>query len=89
MATLSWRGCEVCGASDERALCEVQLSGGQRATLCGTHALMHLRLGRSAGSAAQLRSLIAERRRTERREEYDVLSAAFGGDRRAQERRRA
>jgi hypothetical protein len=94
MARLSDPSCCVCGASDARSLVAVTLVGGARATLCGSHALMHRRSSMGARSAADLRVLLTERRRrTERRSEGDALgdalSAAFAGDRREAGRRRS
>jgi hypothetical protein len=87
--------CCVCKASDARALVEVVLVGGARATLCGSHALMHRRSSMQARSAEDLRLQLSERRRrNERRAEGDALGdallAAFSGvdDRRAAGRRR-
>ncbi len=84
--------CCVCSASDARSLIEVVLVGGSRATLCGSHALMHRRSRMDARSPADLRTLLGDRRRrAERRTEGDELgeslSAAFAGERRAAGRR--
>jgi hypothetical protein len=88
--------CCVCGACDARALVEVVLVGGGRATLCGSHALMHRRSSMQARSADDLRVLLSERRRRrERRSEGDALGeslavafAGAAGERRAAGRRR-
>jgi len=85
----------VCGNSDARALEDVILEGGARATLCGSHALMHRRLptaGRAAQTVAELRELLANRRdRRDRRQDGDelgaALTAAFSGSRREGDRR--
>jgi hypothetical protein len=92
MMTLVGSSCCVCGASDARALEDIVLIGGSRATLCGSHALMHRRSPAQARSIAQLRQLVGERRgRSERRsygdELADALTAAFSGDQRVAERR--
>ena len=92
MMTVLGSSCCVCGASDARALEEIVLIGGSRATLCGSHALMHRRSPTQARSAAQLRQLLGDRRdRSERRSTGDelaaALSAAFSGDRRVADRR--
>jgi hypothetical protein len=86
--------CCVCGESDRRALVAVGLAGGSRATLCGSHALMYRRAAVRARSEVELRELLRERRgRRDRRHDGDelgaALTAAFHGDRRATERRRA
>ncbi|MGH7436842.1 MAG: hypothetical protein ACRENE_14305 [Polyangiaceae bacterium] len=85
--------CCVCGATDARALVEVSLVGGARATLCGSHALMHRRSPMDARSAADLKIRLSDRRRrSERRSDGDELgqslSEAFAGERRAAGRRR-
>jgi hypothetical protein len=86
--------CAVCGMNDARALVAVDLTGGERATLCGSHDLMHRRAGSPATSVAALRTLFANRRGTERRgtngdvdELAEALSAAFCRDRRSSARR--
>ena len=84
--------CCVCGAGDTRALVEVSLTGGARATLCGSHALMHSRARAAAHTVAELRTQLRDRRgRRDRREEGDALgdalTAAFNGDRRGPGRR--
>ncbi len=94
MMTVLGSSCSVCGASDARTLEDIVLIGGARATLCGSHALMHRRSPTQARSAAQLRQLLGNRRsRAERRssgdELADALSAAFSGDRRVADRRLA
>jgi hypothetical protein len=86
--------CCVCGDKDARALLEVALRGGARATLCGSHALMHRRSPVQASSVAELRALLRDRRgRRDRREGGDelgtALETAFRADRRGVERRRA
>lgn len=62
--------------------------------LCGSHALMHRRSGARSRSESELRSLVHERRtRRDRRQVGDelgaALTAAFRGERREHERRRA
>jgi hypothetical protein len=86
--------CCVCETSDERTLVEVELEGGGRATLCGSHAIMHGRSNQEARSADDLRDLLRDRRaRSERRHEGDelgtALTTAFNSDRRTADRRRA
>jgi hypothetical protein len=86
--------CCVCGAKDARALVPVILRGGARATLCGSHALMHRRSTVQASSELDLRRLLRDRRgRRDRRDDQDelgaALNAAFNGDRRGPDRRRA
>jgi hypothetical protein len=86
--------CAVCGARDARALVDVTLRGGARTTLCGSHALMHRRSSVQAASEAELRKLLRDRRgRRDRRESHDelgaALEAAFAGDKRGPDRRRA
>jgi hypothetical protein len=85
--------CCVCGAADARSLVQVTL-GGRRVTLCGSHALMYRRSPVQARSVPELRQLLSERRRRrERRHDGDALgaalSAAFAGERRSADRRRA
>ncbi|MGH7297410.1 MAG: hypothetical protein ACRELB_20910 [Polyangiaceae bacterium] len=94
MALAAGPSCCVCGASDARTLVEVVLPGGARSTLCGSHALMHRRSGSRASTETELRRLLRDRRgRRDRREDADelgaALNAAFNGDRRGPERRRA
>ncbi|HEY8039761.1 MAG TPA: hypothetical protein VIF15_08215 [Polyangiaceae bacterium] len=84
--------CCVCGQTDARALVEVSLRGGAKATLCGSHAVMHRRSTAQATSATELRALLRDRRgRRDRREEGDelgaALTAAFSGNRRGPDRR--
>jgi hypothetical protein len=84
--------CCVCGVTDARALVDAPLGDGTRATLCGTHALMHGRSAAKAKSEAELYSLLRDRRsRRERRDEGDALGsalvAAFQAERRAADRR--
>jgi hypothetical protein len=96
------RPCCVCGLRDARALLDVELGGrpggrgaGARVVLCGSHDLAHKRLGAPATSDAELRALLADRRRDDRRdhgtEEIDELAAslasAFTRERRGAERR--
>jgi hypothetical protein len=87
--------CCVCQASDKRTLVEVLLVGGARATLCGSHAIMHRRSTVQARSARELREVLGDkRRRAERRDDSGdelgaALTSAFAGERRAVERRRA
>lgn len=86
-------GCDVCGARDARLLVKVELANGGAATLCGSHALMLSRTGSTCSSAVELRSLLGERRFTERRakgegdELAEHLTAAFTRDRRGIDRR--
>jgi len=86
--------CAICGLGDARALVRVDLPGGAKATLCGSHDLMHRRAGAPATSLAELRGLFGDKRRTERRggkgeldELAETLSAAFCRDRRSIARR--
>lgn len=86
--------CSVCGARDARALVGVTLRGGARTTLCGSHALMHRRSPVQASTEVELRKLLRDRRgRRDRRDTHDelaaALEAAFNGDRRGNDRRRA
>lgn len=85
--------CCVCGVGDARALVDVVLVGGARATLCGSHALVHRRSKAQPRSESELRSLVNDRRgRRDRRGIGDELAAAlasaFSGERRRQNRRR-
>jgi hypothetical protein len=85
--------CAVCGLRDARGLLQIELACGARATLCGSHELMHRRDGRTAESEAELRARFAERRSTERRAEggadelAERLASAFTPERRVTERR--
>lgn len=84
--------CAVCGTRDARLLVMVELPGGAGATLCGSHALLHRRLGETARTVTELRAALGERRTTNRRsgegdELAERLIAAFTRDRRAAERR--
>ena len=86
--------CCVCGASDARALVEVELAGGARATLCGSHALIFRRLGGADRSEAELKASLRDRRgrRDRRQDGYELgaaLTAAFSGGRRGPERRKS
>lgn len=85
--------CVVCGTRDARLLVMLELRGGQAATLCGSHALMHSRSGQVSQNVAELRELLGERRDRSRRAEgegdelAERLTAAFTRDRRRTERR--
>ena len=87
--------CCVCGLRDARALLQVPLAGGAAVVLCGSHDLAHRRAGSPATSAAELASLLGDRRRDDRRgygfEEIDELAAslaaAFTSERRRVDRR--
>lgn len=86
--------CAVCGISDARALLAVELPGGSKVTLCGSHELMHRRAGAAARSIAELRGAFGDRRETNRRggkgeidELAERLTAAFTSDRRGRDRR--
>ncbi|HEY6458666.1 MAG TPA: hypothetical protein VIY73_00905 [Polyangiaceae bacterium] len=94
MTQAAGSSCCVCGATDARTLVDVVLRGGTRSTLCGSHAVMHRRSTIQATSELELRRLLRDRRgRRDRREENDelgaALNAAFNGDKRGPERRRA
>lgn len=86
-------GCAVCGAKDARLLVMVELPGGAAATLCGSHALMHGRLGEPCRTVTELRASLGERRSSDRRavgegdELAERLTAAFTRERRVHERR--
>jgi hypothetical protein len=87
--------CAVCGMADARGLTSVDLSGGMRVTLCGSHELMHRRDGGVASSLAELRAAFSNRRGPDRRgtsrgevdELAEKLSDAFRANRRASDRR--
>lgn len=89
------RSCCVCGAVDARTLVDVPLAGGARATLCGSHALMHGRSGPQATSLDELRQTLRDRRGTRDRRDTreagdelgEALSAAFRSERRGTDRR--
>lgn len=59
--------CAVCNCSDARALTTTRLVSGEAVTVCGTHAIMHQRVGFAAESRGELRSMLRERRETTRR----------------------
>ena len=82
--------CAVCRVKDTRMLAVVQLRGGEEATLCGSHALMHARSKADIRTEADLRDHFADRRSGTRRvasssgdELADKLNAAFRRERRA------
>ena len=83
----------MCGLRDARLLTKVALEAGADATLCGSHALLHDRSGRTAKTPAELRATLGERRSYDRRatgegdELAERLAAAFTRDRRGAERR--
>jgi len=84
--------CTVCGAKDARALVMVELSGGDAAILCGSHALMHDRNWARARNVEELRAALKDRRLSDRRESggdelAERLTAAFSRDRRGGDRR--
>ncbi len=86
--------CVVCGLRDARALSETRLSGGERAVVCGSHALIHERAKVRARTVPELRTMARERRdRTRRGHEGDelgaILAAAFTAERRKPRDRRA
>lgn len=87
--------CAVCGHADTRALTTTMLATGEMVPVCGNHALMHDRATRKAGSTKELMKLAGERRdRKDRRDgTADELGArliaAFSGDRRRTDERRA
>jgi hypothetical protein len=88
-------GCCVCEGIDKRTLVEVLLVSGERAMLCGSHALMHRRSKVQARSVLELRELLRDKRGgADRRGDHTdalgaALSAAFAGERRALDRRGA
>lgn len=87
--------CAVCGHADARALTTTMLSTGEMVPVCGNHALMHERGLRKAASVKELVKMSGDRRdRKDRRdgtadELGASLIAAFSGDRRKTEERRA
>ena len=85
--------CAICGLTDARALVAVDV-GGEKATLCGSHDLMHRRAAAPATSVTELRKMFGDKRGSERRggkgeidELAEALSAAFLRDRRSGARR--
>jgi hypothetical protein len=78
---------------DARLLVMVELRGGAAATLCGSHALLHSRLGEGATNVTELRATLRDRRATDRRgptggdELAESLTRAFTRERRGAERR--
>jgi hypothetical protein len=93
MKSVEQGACVVCGVSDARLLVSVELDGGQSATLCGSHALVHSRSGAASRTVSELRHALGERRTHERRatgegdELAERLTAAFTRERRGPERR--
>jgi hypothetical protein len=87
--------CAVCGHADARALTTTMLGTGEMAAVCGSHALMHERAPRRASSVKELIKMFGDRRdRKDRRDgTADELGArliaAFSGDRRKTDERRA
>ena len=90
------KSCAVCDERDERMLAIVQLRGGNEATLCGSHALMHARSKEDIRSVADLKAAFGERRSGTRRsapaaehrdELAERLQAAFTRERRETDRR--
>ena len=61
------KSCAVCGEHDERMLATVQLRGGDEATLCGSHALMHARSKEDLRSVSDLKAAFGDRRSGTRR----------------------
>jgi hypothetical protein len=87
--------CAVCATRDARLLVMVELPGGAAATLCGSHALMQSRIGKTCRTITELRVALAQRRNNHRRatgegdELAERLSAAFIRERRGSTERRA
>ncbi len=87
--------CSVCGHADARAMTTTMLATGEMVSVCGNHALMHERASRKAASVKELSKLAGDRRdRKDRRDgTADELGArliaAFSGDRRKTDERRA
>jgi len=85
--------CAECGERDARALTSLRLAGGEPVVVCGTHELMHRRVGRTARSIEELRALVSERRRNNDRRSANpdelaaALTQAFSPDRRESDRR--
>jgi hypothetical protein len=87
--------CVVCKLSDVRALTTTTLATGANVSVCGTHALIHERAPMRAESVVGLKDIAGNRR--ERRERRDgtadelgaQLIAAFSGERRRKNERRA
>jgi hypothetical protein len=93
--------CSVCGSRDARTLSSTALASGAIVVVCGSHAVAHARESRPARTAAELRTMLGERRGSpDRRDGHDGrlgepdelaqgLAAAFAEDRRVPGRRRA
>jgi len=87
--------CAICGHTDARALTTTMLATGEMVPVCGNHALMHDRAARKASSVKELMKMAGDRRdRKDRRdgtadELGASLIAAFSGDRRKTDERRA
>jgi hypothetical protein len=87
--------CAVCGLCDVRGLLTLRLTGGAQVTVCGTHDLMHRRIGGVARTLQELCAKMTERREpSERRDSLpgddlgNELTAAFAGERRGERQRR-
>ena len=83
------RRCSLCNWSDERALSRVDLSDGTAVTVCGSHYVLHQRVGRTFHTLGEMRAEIGERRRTRERRTWmnrdDLaiqLANAFSAERR-------
>ena len=87
--------CAVCGLCDVRGLLTLRLTGGVQVTVCGTHDLMHRRIGGITRTVQELCAKMKERREpSERRDSLpgddlgNELTAAFAGERRVERQRR-
>jgi hypothetical protein len=63
--------CVVCGSSDPRSLSTTRLTDGTCVDVCGSHALAHDRMGRTAGTILELVALTADRRQSPDRRSSD------------------
>ena len=61
------RRCSLCNWSDERALSQVSLSDDTPVTVCGSHYVVHQRVGRAFTTLGAMRQELGERRRYQER----------------------
>ena len=90
------RRCSLCNWSDERALSQVPLADGTPVTVCGSHYVVYLRVGKVFPTLGAMRAELGERRRHRERRSATryadelamQLTAAFTADRRVSGDRR-
>ena len=89
------RRCSLCNWSDERALSRVSLGDGSAVTVCGSHYVLHQRVGKTFETLGAMRAELGERRTCRERRSWmnadDLamqLASAFTRDRRTMGERR-